>query len=201
MLQIRIQLRIFRDPDPCHICTYLLEQWSIFGHYKKNALNSIMKKYLPTAVPVQYIPVPFSISYCSSHSLELSGRKFEIIFLFICSFIFCWIRNNNFGTGSRKEFRIRHALLEKKILNKFAYQKWRNKWLDLLSWACMLNSPSPLPANPLLVPLLPFNPTLHNNLCPIRSRTITPLLPGCGEESQPAGLEPDVRGAQNNLDW
>ena len=30
---------------------------------------------------------------------------------------------------------------------------------------------------------------------------LSPLLPGCGEESQPAGLEPDVRGAQNNLDW
>ena len=49
----------------------------------------------------------FIIQTDSTHSPEFIGLKLDdFIFLFICSFIFCWIRINN--SGSRIKFQI-HA--------------------------------------------------------------------------------------------
>ena len=51
--------------------------------------------------------MPFSISYYS-YQYTKSRIHREITILFICSFIFCWIRILNNNSGSRQKFRI-HA--------------------------------------------------------------------------------------------
>ena len=48
---------------------------------------------------------PFHTSHCT-HSTEFTGLKLDKIFLFICSFIFCWIRIQHNNSGSRKKFRV-----------------------------------------------------------------------------------------------
>ena len=73
------------DPDPTHV-TYL----SIFGSCNQNHL--ILKKNRNL----------LTICHLLLHTTVLQCR--EITFLFICSFIFCWIQNNN--SGSRQKFRI-----------------------------------------------------------------------------------------------
>ena len=104
LFRIRIQLWIFRVPDPdpgkssgsnpCYL--------SIFGNCKQNHLKFNHKKNLST------------ICHFLFHTTVLqhtkSGIQREITFSFICFFIFCWIRirNNNFESGSRQKFRI-HA--------------------------------------------------------------------------------------------
>ena len=50
-------------------------------------LNSIIEKNLPTIV-IFY----FKLQSYSTHSPEFTGLKFEIKFLFICGYIFFWIR-------------------------------------------------------------------------------------------------------------
>ena len=59
-------------------------------------LNSIIEKNLPTIV-IFY----FKLQSYSTHSPEFTGLKFEIKFLFICGYIFFWIR-------IQEKFRIRH---------------------------------------------------------------------------------------------
>ena len=57
----------------------------------------------------------FVLQSYSTHSPEFTGDRLKmrneiVIYLFICTLIFCWIRirNNNFGSGSRQKCRI-HA--------------------------------------------------------------------------------------------
>ena len=74
---------------------------------KKNTFNSIKKKNLSTICHfLQY----FILQSYSTHSPEFTGLNWENKFLFILSFLFCWIRNNNSESrsGSRQKFRI-HA--------------------------------------------------------------------------------------------
>ena len=80
---------------------------SIIGNYEKNTFNSIKKKNLSTICHfLQY----FILQSYSTHSPEFTGLNWENKFLFILSFLFCWIRNNNSESrsGSRQKFRI-HA--------------------------------------------------------------------------------------------
>ena len=58
----------------------------------------------------------FVLQSYSTRSPEFTGLKLEIKFLFICSFIFCWIRNNNSGYEPRQKFRIHNT--EKRIYLK-----------------------------------------------------------------------------------
>ena len=83
------------DPHPTH---FIL---SIFGNCKKTTLKSIIKKNLSTIC--NFIFHTTVLQYSKSRIQR------EMTFLFICSFIFCWIRirNNNSGSGSRQKFRIR----------------------------------------------------------------------------------------------
>ena len=76
----RQKFRIHADPDPTHV-RYL----SIFGKCQQNNLKF-------------------------NHKEESINIQREITFLFICSFMFCWIRirNNNSRSVSRQKFRI-HA--------------------------------------------------------------------------------------------
>ena len=58
--------------------------------------------------------LPFSISYhhnpsYSSKSLEFTGPKLGIKFLFTCSFTFCWIRIRNYNSGSESRQKIHNT--------------------------------------------------------------------------------------------
>ena len=87
-------------PDPCtsgsNPC-YL----SIFG----NCIQSHLK-FNHKEVFTKYLP--FSISYYSPIQYSKSKIQREITFLFICSFIFSWIRIQNNNSRSMQKFQI-HA--------------------------------------------------------------------------------------------
>ena len=109
-------LRIFRVPDPGKSFGIQLILWSIFGNYKKHTLNSIKKKNLPVPNICHFLfhtTVHWVQSY-STHSPEFAGLKWEIKFLFICSFIFAGSRtiipdpDPGKSSGS-KVFRIRNT--------------------------------------------------------------------------------------------
>ena len=73
--------------------------------WKLLKLNLIKKEKI---YQLQYLPFLFHttvLQYTQSriHRPKLRNK--------ICSFIFCWIRNNNFGFGSRQKFRIRIPIL------------------------------------------------------------------------------------------
>ena len=71
----------------------------------KTTLNSIIKKNLSTTCICHFLFLTTGtvLQYTKSRIQR------EITFLFICSFIFCWIliRNNNSGYRSSQKFRIR----------------------------------------------------------------------------------------------
>ena len=73
ILRIRIQPHIFRVPDPYNL--------GIFGNLKKNV------KFNHREESTNYL-----LQSYSTHSPEFTGIKFEIKFLFICGYIFFWIR-------------------------------------------------------------------------------------------------------------
>ena len=82
---------------------------SIFGNYKKKFNQNEESKrstYLPTICHFQFYTDATLQSY-NTHSPEFAGIKLEITFLFICCFIFYWIRNNNSESWPRKKFRNR----------------------------------------------------------------------------------------------
>ena len=86
---------IFRVPDLCGSGSGS-NPCSLSTVYNKTTLNSNHKEE-----SITYLP--FSISYYSPTKSRIPG---EITFLFICSFIFCWIRIRNNNSGSRLKFRI-----------------------------------------------------------------------------------------------
>ena len=48
----------------------------------------------------------FILESYSTHSTEFTGLKLEIIFfIYLLLLFFCWILNNNSGSGSRQKFR------------------------------------------------------------------------------------------------
>ena len=55
---------------------------------KTHILNSIKTKNLPT---ICHFPFHTTLQSYRTHSPEFTCLKLEIKFLFICSFIFCWI--------------------------------------------------------------------------------------------------------------
>ena len=77
----RQKFRIYADPDPSSNPCYL----SLFRNCKQNHL-----KFNHKEESINYLP--FSTSY---YSPTKSRIQREITFLFICSFIFCWIRIHN----------------------------------------------------------------------------------------------------------
>ena len=74
ILRIRIQPHIFRVPD--------LYNLGIFGNLKKKHV-----KFNPREESTNYL-----LQSYSTRSPEFTGLKFEIKFLFICGYIFFWIR-------------------------------------------------------------------------------------------------------------
>ena len=80
----------------------------IFGNYKKTHLKFNQKE---ESTGTKYLP--FSISYYSTLSTVLQHTQSRIrrpkmrnkIFIYLL-FHFCWIQNNNSGSGSRQKFRI-----------------------------------------------------------------------------------------------
>ena len=79
---------------------------SIFDNYYKKHLKFNQKE---ESTGYRTYLLLFSISYYSPtvHSPEFTCLKLEEFFyLFICFFIFCWIPNNIFDSGSSKKFRI-----------------------------------------------------------------------------------------------
>ena len=83
----RIQLRLFRDPDPIHFIEALLEI------IKKITLKSIKKENLPTICH-------FLFHTIQSYSLESSGLK-------LINKILIYLLFQSWGSGPRKKFQIR----------------------------------------------------------------------------------------------
>ena len=88
------------DPDSMYPTHFI----SVFENCKQNHLKFNHK----VESTYQRFALFYFIQYYSPtvHKVQNSKRK---TFLFICSFILCWIRirNNNIGSGSRRKFRFR----------------------------------------------------------------------------------------------
>ena len=104
-----------------HIPTILFKH--LYLEIVKNTLNSIIKKNIST---IWHFLLNTAV-------LQYTGSRIrrETTFLFICSFIFCWIRirNNNSGSRFRQKFRIQnfaysgHYLLDTRTLTLTRYVK------------------------------------------------------------------------------
>ena len=108
---------------------------------KKNTFNSIKKKNLSTICHfLQY----FILQSYSTHSPEFTGLNWENKFLFILSFLFCWIRNNNSESrsGSRQKFRI-HADPDPQHWLQSSSVLLNERFLQRTSAACSSGSSRP----------------------------------------------------------
>ena len=147
-------------------------KYRIFGNYKKQTLNSIKKKNLLTIGHFLFHTTVLQYTQSRIHRPKLRNKN--------CSFIFCWIRNNNFGFGSRQKFRI-HADPDPDPQHCFCLY-CRCRWFLWCAWI--------------------FSPTTQSWTCalhlaprPVRYRVHTPavsmtagsrLLSSCCRDSCPA---------------
>ena len=170
MLWIWIQLWIFQVPDPdpgkssgstcgsgsnpCYL--------SIFGNGKNHL------KFKHKEESIIYLPFLFHTTILQNTKSRIHT---EITFLFICSFIFCWVRiqNSNYGSGSRQKFRI-HAnwgWIRISIKKSRSWIQIRSKSFRIHNTASFMLYPVPTSTDTGTLYHQKFSKNLEKTFCPV----------------------------------